>query len=192
MIESDVSEDFADVGEVFLFDVSIVVFFVRPGASESDVVCFAVTDEMVVDEFRAVVGINGEEDKGHSLADLIQGSGNASLALAQHDSTLDPLGEDISDVECIGEFSACGKPAVRDQIDFDEARLLDIPEFSTDGNLMTQEKPWFCGAVEFFLEQDFFVTESSIDGGGRYFSQVLFCIFIEWETFFKSWEPEIK
>ena len=30
MIETDPAEDFSDMGEVFLFNVGIVVFFVRP------------------------------------------------------------------------------------------------------------------------------------------------------------------
>lgn len=30
MVETDVAEDFPDMREIFLFDVSVVVFFVRP------------------------------------------------------------------------------------------------------------------------------------------------------------------
>ena len=164
MIETDPAEDFPDMGEIFLFDMSIVVFFVRPRASEAEFVFFAVAEEMLVDKFGAIVGINGNEDKGHGPADFIERRRNAALALAEHDTALDPLGEDVSDSEGVGKFSGSRRSTVTDQIDFNEAGLLDIPEFGADGNLMTQEKSWSGGAIEFFLESFLFVSKSSIDG----------------------------
>ena len=54
MIEADPAENFSDVSKVFLFDMSVVVFFIRPRASETDFVFFAVADQMSVDKFGAV------------------------------------------------------------------------------------------------------------------------------------------
>jgi len=46
------------MGPVFLFDMSVVVFFV--GASSGELDLFLITErlEVIVDEFRAVVGID--------------------------------------------------------------------------------------------------------------------------------------
>jgi len=51
MIEADPAEDFTDVSKIFLFDVSVVIFFVRPRASETKFMFFAVSNEMVIDKF---------------------------------------------------------------------------------------------------------------------------------------------
>ena len=104
----------------------------------------------MVDKFRAVVRVSGNENKRHGLANFVQGCCHTAFALAEYGTALDPLGEDVGDVERVSMFSGSRKSAVRDQINFDEAGSLDIPEFSADGDLMAQQQAWFCGAVDFF------------------------------------------
>ena len=54
------------MGPVFLFDVGVVVFVVGAGAGELDGLFSLgeVTEEVVVEEFRAVVAVKAEEGKG--------------------------------------------------------------------------------------------------------------------------------
>ena len=53
-----VAEDFAHMGPVFLFDMGVVVFFVRAPSGELDFLLITEGFEVVVDELRAVIGID--------------------------------------------------------------------------------------------------------------------------------------
>lgn len=55
---AQVAEDFAYMGPVFLFDMGVVVFFVGTSSGELDFFLIAERFEMIVDELRAVVGID--------------------------------------------------------------------------------------------------------------------------------------
>ena len=61
-----VAEPLTDVGPVFLFDVGVVVFVVGAGAGKLDGLFSLgeVAEEVVVEEFGAVVAIEAEEGKG--------------------------------------------------------------------------------------------------------------------------------
>jgi len=61
-----VAEPLADVGPVFLFDVSVVVFVVGSGAGKLDGLFSLgeVTEEVVVEKFGAVVAVEAEEGEG--------------------------------------------------------------------------------------------------------------------------------
>ena len=52
------SEDLADMGPVLRFDGGIVVFFVGPAAGELKAAFLAVAVQVVIDEFRAIVGVD--------------------------------------------------------------------------------------------------------------------------------------
>ena len=50
--------NFAHMGPIFLFDVSIVIFFVGASAGELDGLLITEGFEVVVDELTAVIGID--------------------------------------------------------------------------------------------------------------------------------------
>ena len=80
-IVAQVAKDFAYMGPVFLFDMSVVVFFV--GASTGELDFFLITEglEVIVDELRAVVGIDALELKRQSLFDFLHGIKHSDLGL---------------------------------------------------------------------------------------------------------------
>lgn len=61
-----VAEPLTDLGPVFLFDVGVVVFVVGAGAGKLDGMFSLgeVTEEVVVEEFGAVVAVEAEEGEG--------------------------------------------------------------------------------------------------------------------------------
>lgn len=77
MIEAFISEPLADVGPVFLFEVSVVLFVVGAAAGELDGVgsLVEVTEEVVVEEFGAVIAVEAEEGEreiGFDVMDLFE------------------------------------------------------------------------------------------------------------------------
>ena len=61
-----VADPLSDVGPVFLFDVSVVIFVVGSGASELDGV-FALCEmfeEVIIEELAAIVTIKAEQGEG--------------------------------------------------------------------------------------------------------------------------------
>ncbi len=76
MIEAFISEPLTDMGPVFLFDVSVVLFVVGAAASELDrVFSFGeVAVEVVVEEFGSVIAVEaeeGEREGGFDIPDLV-------------------------------------------------------------------------------------------------------------------------
>ena len=70
-----------------------------PATGECDVAGDAVLPNPVGDKFRAVVRVEAAQDQGQSRVDLVEGEGDAALALAQHGARLAPAGVDIGQVE---------------------------------------------------------------------------------------------
>ena len=65
VFEAPVAEPLADVGPVFSFDVSVVIFLVFSGASELDgfFPFLEVVEEKMIDKFSSVVKVNAEDRK---------------------------------------------------------------------------------------------------------------------------------
>jgi hypothetical protein len=61
-----VAEPLADVGPVFLFDVSVVIFVVGPRASKLDgaLSLCKMSQEMIIEELAAIVAIKAEQGEG--------------------------------------------------------------------------------------------------------------------------------
>src|SRR5690606_21155039 len=90
---------------VLLFDVGVIVFFVGSAAGELDDTLLTVRVEVVVDELRAVVRIDGLEGKGKCPAYLVQGIHDALLTLAHKAEVLPPSGEDVGEVKRVDELA---------------------------------------------------------------------------------------
>lgn len=61
-----VAEPLTDVGPVFLFDVSVVIFVVGSGASElyGALSLSEMFQEVIIEEFAAIVAIEAEQGEG--------------------------------------------------------------------------------------------------------------------------------
>src|SRR5438552_285540 len=69
-----VAHELADMGPVLLLNVSVVVFLVGPPPRELDRLRLAVAIQVVVDELRAIVGVDALQAKREGLADVLQAS----------------------------------------------------------------------------------------------------------------------
>ena len=127
------------MGPVLLLDVRVIVLLVRPAPRELHLLGTAVAIEMLVDELGAIVGVDPEQGKGQSLAQLLQGLPHRLLALAQHRARFGPGGVNVGQVQRVAELTRSGIARVGDQINFGEAGRLDIPAVGPQRNVMFEQ-----------------------------------------------------
>jgi len=78
-----VAGEASDQAAVLLLNVGVVVLVIGPPPGEGDVVGPAVTDEVGVEELRAVVGVDPGKREGEPLTNLVQRQKDPALAFAQ-------------------------------------------------------------------------------------------------------------
>jgi len=127
-IEAGVAKQLAHMSPVFLLDMGVVVFLVRSSTRELDAVSTAVVQEMVVDEFRTVVGVDSEKSKGERCTDMFEGIDDVGLAFAQYGAGFYPGGMDIRDVERVDKFPLSAVARMRDQVDLHKSRGVTSQE----------------------------------------------------------------
>ena len=64
---------------VFLFDMGIVIFLVRSSARERDLMLMAITHQMGIDKFTAIIRINGAQGKREYTQLLALGAGGPKI-----------------------------------------------------------------------------------------------------------------
>ena len=112
---------------VLLFNVRIVVFLIRPASCELDPPPAAVALQVVVDEFRAVVGINAPQGKWQALPHLFHRRHDPDLALSQHRPCLHPTRVDIGHIQRVDELAITAVTRVRYQVHLDKTCFLHVP-----------------------------------------------------------------
>ena len=135
-----------------MFDVGLVVFFIRARASEADFFLFAVIDEIPIDEFAAIIEVNIDEIKGQSLTDGLKSFADSVMALAVDGPAFNPLREDIHGIKRVDKFTGSGESAVGNEIEFQRARAADVEGRSFDGDLIAENAAGFGFAVDFGFE----------------------------------------
>ncbi len=87
---------------IFLLHMSIVIFFVRPGAGELHALAFgsllAEIKEVGVDEFTAIIGVDATQPEGQSLLDLPKRLDDPKLSFTHDRLSFHPAGCDIDAV----------------------------------------------------------------------------------------------
>jgi hypothetical protein len=107
VIEALVTEPLADVGPVFLFDMSVVIFVVGTGASKLDgmfSLC-EVLEEMIIEELTSIVAIEAKEGEGQGVFNMVDLLEDIGFAFSPDRSLFRPTGGDIHAVNGIGEHS---------------------------------------------------------------------------------------
>ena len=158
------AQELTHMGPVFLFDMSIVVFLVGSATSELDVFLMAISPEVMVNEFRAVVGVYGLEGEGQSLTDLPEGQEDAGFAFAHDGSGFHPTGEDVRKVKRPQELSGSALAAMGDQVYLDRARAVHAPGLGLDGDLVPEEGSRLGAPVEAAFEGPFVGFQGPIEG----------------------------
>ena len=74
ILEAAVAKPLTDMGPVFLFDVCVIILVVGTGASDLNwfFAVLEVTDEMPVEEFRAVIAVEAEDREREAGFDVLE------------------------------------------------------------------------------------------------------------------------
>src|SRR5215510_1719855 len=131
--------------------MSVVIFLVRATTSELDVERLAIVIEMGIDKFRTIVGVNTQQFKRQGLSEGFHGATHSCLPFAQDRTGLDPGGVNVGEVQRMAAVSRSPAARMRDQIDFGETRLPNVPAIGFDGNVMLQQGARFGPTVDPFL-----------------------------------------
>ena len=161
------------MGPVFLFDVGIVVFMISPASGELDGLFSVskVSQEMVVEEFAAIVAIeaaDGEWEVFLDVSDLFQDLG---FSLSPDGALFSPSGGDIDEVDGIGIHTGDGIAAMSDRIGFEKAGMCFVPLIGFDGDLFSQEGSGFGGGPAPFCVLESDRSKNPVYGWRRDFQQ---------------------
>jgi hypothetical protein len=110
-----------------LLDVRLVVFPVRPRASEREAVLRTVLNEMAVQELAAVVGVESQQHKGQPATNAFQCSEDVILALARHAHAFGPAAGDDGGDQREQVLASAADAAMSNQVDLQEADALLVP-----------------------------------------------------------------
>lgn len=146
-------------------------FFVSAAPGEADAALAAVAQEVIVDEFGAVVRIDGQQLKGETLADFLQRIRDAGLALSKDHAGLAPARLDVGQVQRVEEFSRGAGSGVGHQVYLAVAGLLHIPVVRPDGNLLLEQRAGLGVAVDAPFERALPAGEAAVHLPGAHAQQ---------------------
>jgi hypothetical protein len=157
------------MGPVFLFDVGVIVFVVGTASGEADGLFSLdkVSQEVVIEEFGAIVRIEAKQGEGQGSFDIFDLFQDVTFSLTPEGPLFGPSGGDIDAVQGIGEGTREGLPAMGDGIGFEEAGVRLVPLVGLDGDMLSEQGAGFRGGTASFLVMDTDGTQESIDGGCR-------------------------
>src|SRR4030043_717479 len=102
---------------------------------------------MPVDKLRAVVGIKPLYGKGYRLSHFIKTINHHIFSFSEYCPTLHPCSENICLIHCISELPFCIVAGMGDRIHFCPPRALYVPVVGSYGNMMLQQRPRLCAAI---------------------------------------------
>ena len=147
-IIADVADELADVRPVFLFDVGVVVFLVRPAARELNAAPSAIAIQVVIDKLRPIVRIDAAQREGQRAGDRIKRLPHPLLAFAHDRLCFDPRRVDVGHIQRMEELAFGAVAGMRDQVDFGKAGPCHVPALGLQRNVMFQERAGLRAAVE--------------------------------------------
>src|SRR6185312_9058446 len=112
---------------VLLLDVAAVVLVLRPGSGEGDLLLQAPGEQVLVDEFAAVVGVDPEQRERQCGLDLDQRGEHVPGGLVAHGADFGRPGGDVGDREGVGELAVGVAALMSDQVDFHESWGVLVP-----------------------------------------------------------------
>lgn len=124
--------------------------------------------EVVIEELRAVIGIEAQEREREVLFDILDLFQDSLFSLSPDGTLFGPSGGDIDGIEGIGEHTRGGFTTMGDGISFKEPWSGFIPLVGEDGYLFFQEASRFCCCSSPFVVVDASRCEDTIYGCRRY------------------------
>src|SRR5437899_250115 len=125
--EAIIAHELPDDGAVLLLDVGAVVLFPSAAAGEGHPVAATPIVEAVVDELRAVGGVEADEWHRQPLPHVMDGAADALLALPPDRFELHPRRGDVHGAEGAEVEALCRAATVGHQIDLAEPRTRIVP-----------------------------------------------------------------
>ena len=188
-----VTDDVSDLRAVFLFDVGVVVFFVRAGAGE---LYFAMrgstpakAPEMVVDELGPVVGIDAFQVKGQARLDGACAVDNGFFGFAKNSLFFVPSGMNVHRIEGVKKVTGGAGARVGDEVDFQEPGPMNVPEVCANGDHVFEQGARLGCAIETFFEPIPLRGKTSIHLTGADGEEFVFCLWIDAESLASERDP---
>jgi len=128
---------------------------------------------VVIEELRAVIGIEASEREREVLFDILDLFQDSMFSLSPDGTLFGPSGGDIDGVEGISEHTRGGFTAMGDSVGFEESRSGFIPRGSLDGDLFFQEASRFCCCPSPFVVVDTGRCKDTVYGCRRYGQECL-------------------
>jgi hypothetical protein len=157
------------MGPVFLFDVSIIIFVVGSGAGKLDgeFSWCEMPEEVVIEEFTAVVAIEAEQGEGQRLFDIFDLFEDFGFPFSPDGSLFRPASGNIDTIKGIDEHSGEGLAAMGDGIGFEEAGARFILLVGFDRDMFSDQSSRFGGRSASFGIFCPRREKESVDGGRR-------------------------
>src|SRR5262245_144402 len=156
---------------VLLLAVSVVIFFVRATSGELNLESLAIVIEMGIDKFRTIVRVNAQQFKRQGLPDSFHSLTHCFLSFAQDRPGRHPGGVDVGEVQRMTAVSRSAVAGMRNQIDFGEAGLVNVPAI---GKMVFQQGSRFGPTVDSFRELPLSDAEPIVEGAGTEAQELLF------------------
>ena len=167
IIESFIAEPLTDMGPVFLFHMGVVILVIGSASGELDG-AFSLgemTQQMVIEELRPIIAIESEEAEGQSVLDMVDLFEDAGFSLSPDRSLFAPAGGDIHTVDGVGEHPGEGWATVGDGVGFEKTGARFVPLVGLDGDMFSQQGPWFGGGSASFSVLNPHRTQQPVHGG---------------------------
>lgn len=121
---------------VLLFDVRVIVLFVDAATGKSDLGAAgsAEVQQVIVDEFFAVIGIEPTQTKGQARLNDLQCLDDGVLTFAIERDALGPTRKDVGGGERVEKVALEGVAAVSDGVDFQVTWRPDVMVEGTNGD----------------------------------------------------------
>lgn len=129
--------------------------------------------EVIVEELASVVAIEAEDGEGEAFFDEDELLKDAGFSFSPDGALFCPSSGDIDQIDGIDVHSGRGLATMSHGIGFKKAGARFVPLVGFDGDLLSQEGPWFCGRLAPFCVMDPDRFQNPVYGGRRDLQQGL-------------------
>jgi len=142
-----------DMRPVFLFDVGVVVFVISSATSKTYglFTIGKMTEQMIIEELTAVVGIKAQERKRKHFFDVFDLFQDAFFSFAPDGSLFRPSGGDVGKINGIGIHAHQGIATMSYRVGFKKTWSAFIPLVGVNGDLFSQKRSRFGRGFTSFL-----------------------------------------
>jgi len=167
VVQSFIAQPLSHVSPVFLLHMGVIIPAVSPASGKVDWLLSLgeMSQEVVIEEFGAVIAIEAEQGKGQGLFDGFDLLQHPGLPLAPDGALFGPAGGEVDEVQGIGEQAGQGFPAMGHTVRLQESRAGLLPLVGLNGDVSFQQGSGLGGGPAPFLILDPHRIQKPIDRG---------------------------